>query len=154
MTNKNFIDISQSVTPGLARRLAAILYDTLLVFGLLLLASMVITLPVGIFAGEAASNALASNPLFKIWLAIVPPAFFLLFWMKGGQTLGMRSWRLRVIRADGTPLGWTDALKRFCFALISWLPLGLGYFWILFDRDNLAWHDRLSGTRLIMLAKN
>lgn len=83
MTNKNFIDISQAVTPGLARRLAAILYDTLLVFGLLLLASMVITLPVGIFAGEAASNALASNPLFKIWLAIVPPAFFLLFWMKG-----------------------------------------------------------------------
>lgn len=153
MNNTKNIDISQAVTPGLMRRLAAMLYDALLVFGLLLLASMLITLPVGLVAGESASTALSSNPLFRIWLAMVPPAFFLLFWMKGGQTLGMKSWRLRVIRNDGTPLAWPDALKRLGFAFISWLPLGLGFIWILFDRDNLAWHDRLSGTRLIMLAK-
>lgn len=129
------------------------LYDTLLVFGLLLLASMVVTLPVGMVAGEAASQALAANPFFRIWLALVPPAFFLLFWLKGGQTLGMRSWRLRVIRADGAPLQWPDAVKRLCWSLISWLPLGLGYLWIGLDRDHLAWHDRLSGTRLVLLAK-
>jgi uncharacterized RDD family membrane protein YckC len=147
------IDINQSVTPGLSRRLAAMLYDALLVFGLLLLASMVVTLPVGMLAGEAASQALAEKLLFQLWLALVPPAFFLLFWLKGGQTLGMRSWRLRVVRDDGSPLQWPDAVKRLLCALLSWLPLGLGYLWVLVDRDGLAWHDRLSGTRLILLAK-
>ncbi|MCW8943301.1 MAG: RDD family protein [Sedimenticola sp.] len=153
MTDKNKIDISQAATPGLARRLAAMLYDSLLVFGLLLLASMIITLPVGLLLGESASSALSANPLFRIWLAAVPPLFFLLFWIKGGQTLGMRSWRLRVIRADGAPLQWPDALKRLCYSLLSWLPMGLGYLWIIFDRNNLAWHDHLSGTRLVMLSK-
>ncbi len=152
MKNISNIDINQAVSPGLARRLAAILYDTLLVFGLLLLASMVITLPVGMLAGEAASQALAGNLLPWLWL-LVPAAFFLLFWLKGGQTLGMRSWRLRVVREDGAPLKRTDALKRLLCALLSWLPLGLGYLWILIDRDKLAWHDRLSGTRLVLLAK-
>ncbi|WP_260291381.1 RDD family protein [Sedimenticola hydrogenitrophicus] len=147
------IDINQSVTPGLPRRLAAMLYDALLVFGLLLLASMVVTLPVGIVGGEAASQALSANLLFQLWLALVPPAFFLLFWLKGGQTLGMRSWRLRVVRNDGSPLRFSDAVKRLLGALLSWLPLGLGYLWVLVDRDGLAWHDRLSGTRLILLAK-
>ncbi len=65
----------------------------------------------------------------------------------------MRSWRLRVVREDGSPLKWTDALKRLLYALLSWLPLGLGYLWILVDNDKLAWHDRLSGTRLVLLAK-
>lgn len=153
MNDTDNIDISQAVPPGLPRRLAAMLYDSLLVFGLLLLASMLITLPVGLVAGESASSALAGNLWFRIWLALVPPAFFLLFWMKGGQTLGMKSWRIRVVRTDGAALAWTDALKRLVFALLSWLPLGLGYIWILFDKENQAWHDRLSGTRLIMLAK-
>lgn len=133
--------------------MAAMLYDTLLVFGLLLLASMIITIPVGVLSGESASSALSANPLFRLWLAAVPPLFFILFWVKGGQTLGMRSWRLRVVREDGTPLHWPDAVKRLTLALLSWLPLGLGYLWILFDRNNLAWHDRLSGTRLVILAK-
>lgn len=129
------------------------LYDGLLIFGLLLLASMMVTLPVGILLGEAAANALPGNPWFRLWLALVPPLFFVLFWLKGGQTLGMRSWRLRVIRDDGQPLAWRDALKRLVGALLSWLPLGLGYLWILVDRDRLAWHDRLSGTRLVLLKK-
>ncbi|WP_428622304.1 RDD family protein [Sedimenticola sp.] len=153
MKKSNKIDINQAVNPSFLRRLAAMLYDSLLVFGLLLLASMIVTLPIGILAGEAASQALSGNLLFRLWLALVPPAFFLLFWLKGGQTLGMRSWRLRVVRTDGAPLRWTDAVKRLLSALLSWLPIGLGYLWILVDRDRLAWHDRLSGTRLVLLAK-
>ncbi|AKH21770.1 RDD family protein [Sedimenticola thiotaurini] len=153
MKKEQSIDIDQAVAPGLARRLAAMLYDTLLVFGLLLLASMVVTVPVGILAGEQASQALAGNLLFQLWLALVPPAFFLLFWLKGGQTLGMRSWRLRVVREDGAALTGSDALKRLLYALLSWLPLGLGFLWIVVDRDRLAWHDRLSHTRLVLLKK-
>jgi len=153
MKNPAIPDIDQAVTPGLLRRLAAMLYDSLLIFGLLLLASMMVTLPVGILLGEPAANALPGNPWFRLWLALVPPLFFALFWLKGGQTLGMRSWRLRVVRSDGQPLAWRDALKRLLACLLSWLPLGLGFLWILVDRERLAWHDRLSGTRLVLLKK-
>lgn len=153
MKNQAIPDLDQAVTPGLLRRLAAMLYDTLLIFGLLLLASMMVTLPVGILLGESAAGALPGNPWFRLWLALVAPLFFLLFWHKGGQTLGMRSWRLRVVRNDGQPLTWRDALKRLLACLLSWLPLGLGFLWILVDRDRFAWHDRLSGTRLVLLKK-
>jgi uncharacterized RDD family membrane protein YckC len=65
----------------------------------------------------------------------------------------MASWRLRVEREDGALLTWGDTVKRLAAALLSWLPLGLGYFWILFDREGRAWHDRLSRTRVVVLPK-
>jgi uncharacterized RDD family membrane protein YckC len=76
------------------------------------------------------------------------------FWVRGGQTLGLRSWRLRLVRLDGGPITLVHAFKRFVGAILSWLCLGLGFLWVIFDRDKLAWHDRLSGTRLICLPKN
>lgn len=66
------------------------------------------------------------------------------FWVRGGQTLGLRSWRLRL---DGGPITWMHAFKHFAGAILSWPPLGLGFLWPIFDREKLAWHDRLSGTR-------
>jgi uncharacterized RDD family membrane protein YckC len=77
--------------------------------------------------------------------------FFTGFWWRGGQTLGMRAWRLKVVRMDGSPLRWSDALKRHLAALLSCLTLGLGFLWVLVDSDGLAWHDRLSATRLIRI---
>jgi uncharacterized RDD family membrane protein YckC len=65
----------------------------------------------------------------------------------------MLAWRLRVERADGSLLNWGDVLKRLGGATVSLLALGLGYFWIWFDRDRLAWHDRWSDTRVIVLPK-
>jgi hypothetical protein len=62
----------------------------------------------------------------------------------------MRSWRVRVVRADGGPLSAADALRRFAWAALSLLPLGLGLWWCLIDREHLAWHDRASGTRLLL----
>ncbi len=129
--------------PGLFRRLAAIFYDLLLLLALLMVATSLITLPYGMPEGGALMA-------FQ-WLlfAIIPLFFFTWFWWRGGQTLGMRAWRLKVVRMDGSPLCWGDALKRHFAALLSCLPLGLGFLWILFDPELLAWHDRLSGTRLI-----
>jgi uncharacterized RDD family membrane protein YckC len=65
----------------------------------------------------------------------------------------MLAWRLRVERSDGALLTWRDALLRLAGAFVSLAPLGLGYFWILIDRDGLAWHDRWSGTRVVVLPK-
>ena len=92
--------------------------------------------------------------LFRAYLLGVAFAFFTWFWMHGGQTLGMRAWRLRVVGADRRPLSWRQASGRFFAAALSWACLGVGFLSILFDEQRLAWHDRLSGTRLILLAKN
>ena len=129
--------------PGLFRRLGAMFYDLLLLIALLAVATTLITLPLGMPEG---------GYLFAFqWFLfeIIPLLFFTGFWWRGGQTLGMRAWRLKVVRMDGSPLSWGDALKRHLAALLSCLALGAGFLWILVDRDKLAWHDRLSGTRLI-----
>ena len=60
----------------------------------------------------------------------------------------MLAWGLRVEGEDGRPPGLSEASIRFFAAILSWLPLGLGFLWQLWDKDDLAWHDRLSGTRL------
>jgi uncharacterized RDD family membrane protein YckC len=129
--------------PGLIRRLGAIFYDLLLLIALLAVATTLITLPFGM---PEAGYLLAFQ-----WLLfeIIPLLFFTGFWWRGGQTLGMRAWRLKVVRMDGDPLSWGDALKRHLAAILSCLTLGLGFLWIVVDREGLAWHDRLSGTKLI-----
>lgn len=75
--------------------------------------------------------------------------FFVGFWCGYGRTLGMQSWRLRLEAPDGCKPGLAAASLRFFAATLSWLPAGLGFWWQLWDRDGLAWHDRLSGTRLV-----
>jgi uncharacterized RDD family membrane protein YckC len=89
----------------------------------------------------------------QLYLLLIAFAFFGWFWVHGGQTLGMRAWRLRLVSADGGPVSWKQAAIRFAAALLSWSCLGLGFFWALIDREKRAWHDRLSGTRLILLPK-
>ena len=56
----------------------------------------------------------------------------------------MRAWRLRIVTVDGKGISWLQALKRFLGAIVSWLPLGLGYLWVLVDPERRAWHDRMS----------
>ena len=80
-------------------------------------------------------------------------AFFGVFWTRRGQTLGMTAWRLKIERADGAALTWRDVLTRLGGACVSLGALGLGYFWIWIDRERLAWHDRWSDTRVIVLPK-
>lgn len=126
------------------RRLLAILYDGLLLAAVLMVATAVL-LP--LTGGEAIPKR--GNTLYQLYLLAVGTGFFALFWRHGGQTLGMRAWRLRLQGAHG-PVSWREAWLRAGAALLSWLPLGLGFAWSLIDRERLAWHDRLSGTRLVV----
>lgn len=141
------IDISQAATPGFLRRLMAMFYDSILLFGIVLLAS---GLALMLNGGKPVQP---NNPVYSLYMLLVIFWFYAWFWTHGGQTLGLRAWRSKVIRDDGQPLTWKDALLRFVFAIVSLLPAGLGFFWSLIDRDNLAWHDRWSKTRLVLLAK-
>lgn len=126
---------------GLGRRMGAVLYDGLLVFGLLCLGTMPF---VWLSGGEVAPGTLSH----QLTLLVIAWAFYAGFWSHYGRTLGLQSWRLRIETFDGArPPLWRSTL-RFFAALLSWLPAGLGFWWQLWDRDRLAWHDRLSGTRL------
>jgi len=127
---------------GLLRRLAACLYD-----GLVLAAVLMVAGAVWVALSRAA--AAPGDWLFRGYLLGVSAAFFGAFWTRG-ETLGMRAWKLRLVAADGRPPGWGRALLRFATALLSWAVVGLGFLWVLVDRDRQAWHDRLSGTRLVV----
>jgi len=131
----------------LLRRLGAILYDGLLVLALLFLG----TLPfVAIRGGEPVEPGAMT---YQVALIVIAWLFFVGFWTRTGRTLGMQSWRLQLETLNGTAPGFDTATRRFFAAIISWLPLGLGFWWQLWDTENLTWHDRLSNTRLVYYPK-
>lgn len=131
------------------RRLAAIFYDSWLVAAIILLGSALETF---------ARSALGLGPdaphyLLQAYVLIAPALFFGWFWTHGGQTLGMRAWRLRLLDESGRAVDWRQAMVRYLGAWLSLLAAGLGYVWVLVDRDGRAWHDRLSTTRLVLTRK-
>ncbi len=134
---------------GLLRRLAAMLYDALLVIALLFLA----TIPfIAVRGGEPVETS--ENLLYRLVLVGVVFAFFVGFWSRSGRTLGMQSWGLQLETPDGQLPSAAMASLRFFAALLSWLPFGLGFLWQLWDKDALTWHDRISKTRLVYYPKD
>ena len=131
----------------LLRRLGALAYDLMIVTALIFIAGAVVVIPVGMIWG--AGTPIGENPVFRLYLVAVFVGFFGGFWTHGGQTLGLRAWKLRVVRDDGGPLGWKESAIRMAAAIPSVGLLGLGYLWMLVDREGLAWHDRLSHTRIV-----
>ena len=93
-----------------------------------------------------------SSRWYQAYLLALSFLYFGWFWTHGGQTLGMRAWRLRlqVCAHAAGPVPWRRALARFLAAGLSWAALGLGFAWALWDRERLTWHDRLSGTMLVL----
>ena len=128
---------------GLFRRLFAIVYDAMLLTAVVMGATALL-LP--ITGGEAVA---AGNVFFQLYLLLVGFGFFALFWLKGGSTLGMQAWRLKVVQPDGSPITLEQAARRYLAALLSWAALGLGFLWSLVDPERRTWHDLLSGTRLV-----
>ena len=127
----------------LLRRFGAMLYDTLLVFALLFL----VTIPF-IAAHDGEPVRADNNLLYQLCIALVVFLFFTGFWSRSGRTLGIQSWGLQLETRDGNIPSFATASVRFFAAILSWLPAGLGFFWQLWDKEQLTWHDRLSGTRL------
>ncbi|MBE9515559.1 MAG: RDD family protein [Proteobacteria bacterium] len=138
----------QTQKPGLLIRLLAIIYDCLLLIALLMIA----TLPYIMIIGGPPQSLTARLGL-QLYLLVIIVGFFGWFWTHGGQTLGMRSWRLKLVTNNGDKLGWTVVFKRLFGALLSATAVGLGYIWIVFDPQQRSWHDILSGTHLIRLPK-
>ncbi len=140
--------LSDLPPPGFLRRLGAMFYDSLLLLALL----MMLSYPYVWLTGGDKPDLIVRT-LYQLYLLVICFLYFGGFWVRGGQTLGLRTWRMKLVSDDGGPITWAMALKRFVYALLSLICLGLGFLWILHDRDKLAWHDRWSGTKLIRLQK-
>jgi uncharacterized RDD family membrane protein YckC len=129
-------------SPALARRIACAVYDLLLVVALVLVA----TFPFLAFAGDATTGW--RRHLLQAYVIAVAGAYFVGFWTRGGQTLPMKTWRIRLERNDGGAVDAGAAVRRYLFALAGGAALGIGYLWAFLDRDGQFLHDRLAGTRL------
>jgi uncharacterized RDD family membrane protein YckC len=137
------VSASRPPAPGLARRLASALYDLLLIAALVLVASF----PFLALFGDSTHGW--RRHVLQAWVVFVAGAYFVGFWTRGGQTLPMKTWHVRLVRRDGEPVGVARAAHRFLLALLGTLALGLGFAWALFDRDRQFLHDRLAGTALV-----
>ena len=142
-----------SSTPAsLWLRLAAAIYD---LFPLIALWMLTAGLALLLVQGQVdlAHPTIAWRIGLRVALLAITAAYFVISWTRGGQTIGMRAWRLRIVGEDGTVLPWPRALLRFAVACVSLGVFGLGFVWCLFDARNRAWHDIAAGSVLVRLPR-
>ena len=135
---------------GFGRRVAALLYDCLLLAALL-----VIFTSGAVFLNHRVAvepkTAGAWSYLYRAGLIAIVVGYYLLNWLRSGQTLGMRAWHLRAVADSGKPMALKAAALRILFGALAWAPAALGVLWLYADPEHLALHDRLSKTRVVHL---
>lgn len=129
--------------PGLARRLASGLYELLILAAVVLVA----TFPFLAVFGDSTQGW--RRHVLQLWVLLVCGAYFTWFWTRGGQTLPMKTWNLRLVRHDGGPVNPGRAMHRYLLAVLGLVAAGIGFLWALVDRDRQFLHDRLAGTALV-----
>lgn len=133
---------------SLFRRLASLLYESLLLAAVLFVATFIF---LSLF-GSATEQP--KRFFLQIYLWLVAAAYFLWCWLHGGQTLAMRTWHIRLVnRADGS-ITFQQAVMRYLLATLGLMFFGAGFLWALFDRQALFLHDRLTGCQLVNVDKN
>ena len=155
-------------TPTLKRRLVCMIYEALLVFGVIFFASFIFDV------ATQSKHALTLRHVREAFLFVVIGAYFVFFWRRGGQTLAMQTWRIKLVDNNNQPIPLIKAIVRYCLAW-CWclpglvvahqlglknaqllIPVTLGFIaWAataLFDKDRQFLHDKLAKTRLIELA--
>lgn len=135
-------------TAPLARRLTSLLYESLLLGAVVVVFFLLPQTLLGVFAGKSLPPGGLLAHFFLLLLI-----YFGWFWVNGGQTLAMKTWRIRLIDASGQPLRPLQAALRYCGAWASIGLAGSGLLWALVDRDGQFLHDRIAGTRLVELPR-
>ncbi len=130
---------------GVGRRLGALIYDLLLVIAIWMGTLFVWVMASG---GEAVSGSGVQLVLVGEWLG-----FYLFFWRRQGQTLGMAAWRITLVDEQGQPPSLQQCLIRALTAPLSMACLGIGYLWFYFSDSQQTWHDRLSHTMVVHIPK-
>jgi len=123
------------------------IYESLLVTAVVFVAA----LPFLYLVGNAETGW--RHYAFQLYLVGVMFAYFSTFWLRSGQTLAMKTWRIRLVSQNGDTLTLKQAALRFILALFGLLLAGVGFWWALFDRDGQFLHDRIAGTRLVRVPR-
>jgi len=154
-----------TTTPPVKRRLTSMVYEAILLFGLVVITALLFAVAV-----EQRHALYMRHGLQAVLMAAIS-IYFIWFWTHGGQTLPMKTWRMRVVTTDGQPLGLKRALARYVLAWFWFLP-GLAVAWALdvdgwamvlipaanivlwaltayFDPQRQFLHDRIAGTRIV-----
>lgn len=131
----------------LLRRLAAMFYDSLLIIAIWMITTSIIVYT--LTDGDAVTGF-----AYQLLLYLEVFFFYLLFWRVKGQSLGMQVWKIRLLSNTSAQLSYKECSIRFLVATLSCICFGLGFLWMLWDKDGLTWQDRLSGTRVVFLGKD
>jgi len=135
---------ARAVTPGVSRRLLSLVYEILLLIAIALFAG-------GAAAALAHITSIAYTRLFTQTIGTVTcAAYFTWQWHRSGQTLPMKTWRMRLETVDGMRVAVPRAMLRATLATAGYLLLGISVIWAFIDRDRQFLHDRLAGTRLVV----
>ena len=128
---------------SLLRRFGAMLYDFFLLLTILFIASFLVVIPLKITPEDPYFF------LFQVYIFVVAFIFYAWFWTHNGQTLGMRTWKMKVVTENGNAVSWGGSFVRYVVAIISWTVFGLGFLWSSWDKQHRTWHDIASKTRLV-----
>ncbi len=166
-TGTTSANLSQNpVTPGLARRMAAFIYEGVLLFGVTMIAGFVYS------SLTQQRHALEGKAGLQAFMFVVLGIYFAWFWSRGGQTVAMQAWNIRLVMADGRPVTQARALVRYLLAWLWFMPALATAFWAdlhgpgpittlllvgvltyaaltRLRPDRQFWHDAVCGTRLI-----
>lgn len=163
---------------GLLRRLAALTYDCLLLLAILFVGTMVLLPLTGGEAITPASQGPAIYLAYRAYLALLALGYFGLAWTRGGQTLGMVAWRIRLVASGGGGSAWPAAIRRFAIGLVLTiaaeyglrlafepgepthalaaglllLPVLMNFAWIAFDARGRSLQDIACHTRILRIA--
>lgn len=134
----------------LALRLLAAVYDALPLVALWFAATV---LALALTGGALDVRQPLHRLLVQALALAATAGYFIVSWRRGGQTIGMRPWRLRIVTTDGQAPTLRQATIRFAVAVLSLGAIGMGFLWALFDPQNRTWHDIAAGTLMVRLAK-
>jgi len=144
---------------SLIKRLLAIIYDLLLLTAICFSVAVIVSIFTTFIMNEG--NAITEeHPFYLInkiimlcTIFITGFLFYVWFWTHGGQTLGMKTWMIKLVADDGGVIGKKQAAFRCLAAVLSWCVFGLGFLWSLIDSKKRTWHDILSSSHLVQLEK-
>tara|TARA_B110000444_G_scaffold53460_1_gene49385 strand:- start:1063 stop:1560 length:498 start_codon:yes stop_codon:yes gene_type:complete len=143
---------------GLMRRLAALLYDSFLVVAVWFVIAFMLQRIVGTQSNKLIDGVVQTDPLLDALLFTIMvtsgSGFYIWFWTKSGQTLGMIAWRIKLESLDGGLINFKQGMIRYIAAWPAFFLLGLGYLSIYLDSNGDAAHDKVSRSKVVVLPKS
>lgn len=140
------------------RRLAALLYDSFLVVAVWFVIAFMLQRVVGTQSNKLIDGVVQTDPLLDALLFTIMvtsgSGFYIWFWTKSGQTLGMIAWRIKLESLDGRLINFKQGMIRYIAAWPAFFLLGLGYLFIYLDSNGDAAHDKVSRSKVVVLPKS